>query len=161
MAASAVIALVGIAGCGAAGSSSAIGASASGVTGTAGLANTTSGKGWSTGKVDGSTALEGAAGLPWLSALGAGVSASAPRAVRPGTDSPADATAGFYDAFYDQRFPAACGYVAPAQRAGCPVLPRESGGSADALRSAAIGFGSLKLERVPAGSFKRNGARVG
>ena len=190
MAASAVIALVGIAGCGAAGSSGAIGASAaaaanatlgfngpfglggpfegsgaaaagtasatgafgtllggtsaSSVTGTAGLANTGGGMGWSTGKVDGSTALDGVAGMPWLFALGAGVNASAPQAVRPGTDSPADAAAGFYDAFYDQRFPAACAYVAPARQAGCPVLLRESSGSADALRGAAIGFAVVK-----------------
>jgi hypothetical protein len=82
--------------------------------------------------------------MSWLPALGSGVNASAPQAVRPGTDSPADAAAGFYDAFYDQRFPAACGYVAPAGRARCPVLLRESGGSADSLLSPAIGFVVVK-----------------
>ena len=112
--------------------------------GAAGLAGTASGKGRGAVKVDGSTALDGVAGLPWLFALGAGVRATAPHAVRPGTSSPADAAAGFYQAFYDQRFTAACDYVAPARRAGCPVLLRESGGSADALRTPAIGFTVVK-----------------
>jgi hypothetical protein len=112
--------------------------------GAAGLAGTTSGKSRGAVKVDGSTALDGVAGMPWLFALGAGVRATAPPAVRPGTSSPADAAAGFYQAFYDQRFTAACDYVAPARQAGCPVLLRESSGSADALHTPAIGFTVVK-----------------
>jgi hypothetical protein len=88
--------------------------------------------------------MEGVAGMPWLFALGAGVSASAPQAVRPGTGSPADAAAAFYDAFYEQRFATACGYVAPAQQANCPVPLRKSRGSADTLQSPAIGFVVVK-----------------
>jgi hypothetical protein len=95
-------------------------------------------------QVGGSTALEGVAGLRWLFALGPGVSASAPESVQPGTDSPADAAAGFYDAFYAKRFAAACDYVAPAQRANCPALLRQSGGSADSLDSPAVGFVVIK-----------------
>jgi hypothetical protein len=95
-------------------------------------------------QVGGSTALEGKAGMPWLFALGPGVSASAPESVQPGTDSPADAAAGFYDAFYAKRFAAACDYVAPAQQANCPALLRKSSGSADSLDTPAIGFVVIK-----------------
>jgi hypothetical protein len=95
-------------------------------------------------QVGGSTALEGRAGMPWLFALGSGVSASAPESVQPGTDSPADAAAGFYDAFYARRFAAACDYVAPAQQANCLALLRKSSGSADSLDSPAIGFVVIK-----------------
>jgi hypothetical protein len=95
-------------------------------------------------QVGGSTALEGRVGMPWLFALGPGVSASAPESVQPGTDSPADAAAGFYDAFYARRFAAACDYVAPAQQANCLALLRKSGGSADSLDSPAIGFVVVK-----------------
>jgi hypothetical protein len=104
----------------------------------------TGGAGGSKVKVGGSAALDGVKGMRWLFALGAGVSASAPQAVRPGTGSPADAAAGFYQAFYDQRFAAACDYVAPAQRPGCPARLRGSAGSADALRTPAIGFAVVK-----------------
>jgi hypothetical protein len=121
---------------------------AGGGIGAAGLANTTSGKSGSMVKVDGSTALDGVAGMPWLFALGAGVRATAPQSVRPGTGSPADAAAGFYQAFYDQRFAAACGYVAPARQASCPALLRGSSGSADALRTPAIGFTVVKGARA-------------
>ena len=163
MVAGALVALIGITGCGAAGSNTAIGGKAVAAanaalgfngqfgrggpfegTGTVGLANTTSGKIGVTVQVGGSTAMEGVAGMPWLFALGAGVSASAPQTVRPGTDSPADAAAGFYDAFYEQRFATACDYVAPAQQANCPVLLRKSRGSADTLQSPAIGFVVIK-----------------
>jgi hypothetical protein len=95
-------------------------------------------------KVGGSAAMDGVEGMPWLFALGAGVSASAPQTVRPGTGSPADAATGFYQAFYGQRFAAACDYVAPAQRSGCPARLRGSAGSADALRTPAIGFAVVK-----------------
>jgi len=114
------------------------------LSGTAGPANGSGGKSGGTVRVDGSTALDGVHGMPWLFALGAGVSAGAPASVQPGTSSPADAAAGFYDAFYAQRLTAACGYVAPAQQANCPVLLRESGGSADSLHSPAIGFVVIK-----------------
>ncbi len=90
-------------------------------------------------RVDGSTALERNR-VPWLTALGAGVSVNAPRSVRPGTDSPADAAAGFYQAFYGRRLPAACGYVVPAQRAGCAGRLGAASGRAGSLRSPAIGF---------------------
>jgi hypothetical protein len=104
----------------------------------------TGGAGGSKVKVGGSVALDGVKGMPWLFALGAGVSASAPQTVRPGTGSPADAAAGFYQAFYGQRFASACAYVAPAQRPGCPARLRGSAGSADALRTPAIGFAVVK-----------------
>jgi hypothetical protein len=107
---------------------------------TAALANSPGGKAGVTVQVSGSTALEATHKMPWLFALGYGISASAPLSVRPGTDTPADAAAGFYDAFYEQRFAAACRYVVPARQASCPVLLGESSGSADALYSPAIGF---------------------
>jgi hypothetical protein len=163
MVARALVALIVITGCGAAGSNTAIGGKAAAAanaalefngqfgpggpfegTGTGGLANTTGGKMGVTVQVGDSTALEGVAGMRWLFALGAGVNASAPQTVRPGTDSPADAAAGFYDAFYEQRFATACDYVPPAQQANCPVLLRKSRGSADTLRSPAIGFVVIK-----------------
>jgi hypothetical protein len=127
---------------GAAGSSGTLlgGTSAPAVSATAGLANASSGKKGLVVQVGGSTALEGIRALPWLVVLGAGVSVSAPLSVQPGTDSPADAAAGFYDAFYEQRFATACHFVPPAQRASCPVLLRESTGSADTLYNPAIGF---------------------
>src|SRR5579859_3620640 len=68
------------------------GTSAPAVSATAGLADAVNGKQGAV--VGGSTALEGARALPWLTALGPGVSASAPLSVQPGTDSPADAAAG-------------------------------------------------------------------
>ena len=156
----AVIALFFIAGCGAADAPGARGADVAasangglglngqfgrggpfeGTTVVAGLADSSGGKRGVTVQVGGSTALEGAPTMPWLFALGSGVSASAPLSVRPGTDSPADAAAGFYDAFYEQRFAAACRYVVPARQANCPVLLRESSGSADTLYNPAIGF---------------------
>ena len=134
----------GITGGGTSGAGITGGGNSGGGIGAAGLAGTASGKSRGAVKVDGSTALDGVAGLPWLFALGAGVRATAPHAVRPGTSSPADAAAGFYQAFYDQRFTAACDYVAPARQAGCPVLLRASSGSADALRTPAIGFTVVK-----------------
>jgi len=147
----AIIALIGITGCGASGSNSAVGTNtALGFNGPFGpggpfesldAARPTRG---GTVQVGGSTALEGVSGMPWLFGLGAGVTASAPESVRPGTDSPADAAAGFYDAFYAKRFAAACDYVAPAQRTNCPVRLRESSGSADSLDSPAIGFVAIK-----------------
>lgn len=119
------------------------GTSTAGVTGTAGPTNSTGGNIGVTVRVDGSTALEGVTGMPWLFALGPGVNASAPQSVRPGTESPADAVAGFYDAFYTRRFATACAYVAPTQQPGCPVLLRQSSG-ADSLHNAAIGFVVIK-----------------
>jgi hypothetical protein len=158
--ANAIIALFFITGCGAAGAPGATGVSAAasangglglngpfgrggpfeGTAATAGLANSSGGKIGVTVQVGGSTAMEEAHKMPWLFALGYGISASAPLIVRPGTDSPADAAVGFYDAFYEQRFAAACRYVVPARQASCPVLLRESSGSADTLDSPAIGF---------------------
>jgi hypothetical protein len=161
LAAGAIIALIGIAGCGASGSNRTVGSDATlafnGAYGPGGpfeglgaagkapgdparVGRSTVQVGVSPVQVGGSTALEGVAGLRWLFALGPGVSASAPESVQPGTDSPADAAAGFYDAFYAKRFAAACDYVAPAQQANCPALLRKSGGSADSLDSPAIGF---------------------
>lgn len=115
---------------------------------TAGLANSSDGRPGVTVQVSGSTALVGARGLPWLVPLGYGVGVTAPLSVRPGTDSPADAAAGFYDAFYEQRFGAACGYVVPWEQASCPVLLRESAGSADTLHTPAIGFQVVKGSRA-------------
>jgi hypothetical protein len=139
-----------VAGGGATGSSGTLlgGTSGPAVSATAGLANASSGKKGLIVQVGGSTALEGARALPWLVTLGAGVSASAPLSVQPGTDSPADAAAGFYDAFYEQRFATACDFVAPAQRASCPVLLSESTGSADTLDTPAIGFVATKGDRA-------------
>lgn len=155
MAAGAIIALMGVAGCGAAahpvprlngpfgrGGPFAAGPAA------ASHASPASGPGERAVKVDGSTAMDGFRGMPWLLALGAGVGASAPSAVRPGTGTPADAAAGFYQAFYTQRFTAACGFVAPGQRAGCPARLRGSRGSTDALRIPAIGFSVVKGARA-------------
>jgi hypothetical protein len=116
------------------------GTSVPAVSAAAGFANAASGKQETAVRVGGSTALEGARTLPWLTALGPGVSVSAPLSVQPGTDSPADAAAGFYDAFYARRLATACDFVPPAQRAGCPALLRASSGSADTLDSPAIGF---------------------
>lgn len=119
------------------------GTSTAGVAGTAGWAKPSGGTSGVAVRVDGSTALDGVIGMPWLFALGPGVNASAPQSVQPGTNSPADAAAGFYDARYTQRFATACEYVTPAQQPGCPVLLRESSG-ADSLHNAAIGFVVIK-----------------
>jgi hypothetical protein len=89
--------------------------------------------------VSGSMALVGVHRVPWLPALGPGVSLTAPLTVTPGTDSPADAAAGFYQAYYAQRYAAACGYVAPAQRPGCAELLGRSTVSYS-LVSLALGF---------------------
>jgi hypothetical protein len=159
----AIIALIGIAGCGASGSNRTVRSDATlafngpyglggpfeglgaagkalGDTARVGRSSSTVQVGGPPVQVGGSTALAGAAHLRWLFALGPGVSASAPESVQPGTESPADAAAGFYDAFYAKRFAAACDYVTPAQRANCPALLRESRGSAESLDSPAIGF---------------------
>lgn len=114
----------------------------------AGLANASGGKRGVIVQVSGSTAMEGVHRMTWLFALGYGISASAPLSVRPGTDTPADAAAGFYDAFYDHRFATACRYVAPARQASCPVLLSESSGSADTLYSPAIGFAVTKGDQA-------------
>ena len=91
-------------------------------------------------RVGGSIQLNQSRGIWWLPELGAGVSATAPATVRPGTASAADAEAGFYDTFYAGRMTAACGYVVPGERAGC--LPRLTRAAAVAgtLRDAAIGY---------------------
>jgi hypothetical protein len=156
MAAGAVIALVGIAGCGAAANPAPAfngpygrgGPFAAGQAGAAGPAGPAGGKSGHAVRVDGSVALDGVTGLPWLFALGAGVQVSAPSTVRAGTGTPADAAAGFYQAFYAQRFPQACGYVVPAQRPGCPARLRGSRGRADVLRTAAIGFAVEKGDQA-------------
>lgn len=150
MAAGAVIALFGIAGCGAAAHpapafNGPYGRGGPFAAGTARAA--ASGDRGPAVQVGGSTALDGVTGLPWLFAIGAGVQVSAPATARAATDTPADATAGFYQAFYAQRFPQACGYVAPAQRAGCPARLRGAGG-ADVLRVPAIGFVVQKADQA-------------
>ena len=153
MAAGAVIALVGIAGCGAAVNpapafNGPYGRGGPFAAGTARPAAPAPGShGPAVQVVGGSTALDGVTGLPWLFAIGAGVEVSAPATVRPATDTPADATAGFYQAFYARRFPQACGYVAPAQQAGCPTRLSGSGG-ADVLRIPAIGFAVQKADQA-------------
>jgi hypothetical protein len=150
MAACAFIALVGIAGCGAAANPAPAfnGPYGRGGPFAAGTARpAASGDRGPAFQVGGSTALDGVTELPWLFAIGAGVQVSAPAAARAATDTPADATAGFYEAFYAQRFPQACGYVAPAQRAGCPARLRGAGG-ADVLRVPAIGFVAQKADQA-------------
>jgi hypothetical protein len=84
-------------------------------------------------------ALIGVHRLPWLAALGPGVGLTAPLTVTPGTDSPADAAAGFYRAYYAQRYAAACGYLAPSRRAGCAALLARSSAGYSLVRLA-IGF---------------------
>lgn len=151
MAAGAVTALLGMAGCGAAahpapafnGPYGRGGPFAAG----AGRAAPPAGRRGPVVTVGGSVALDGVTGLPWLFAIGAGVEVSAPATVRAATDTPADAAAGFYQAFYAQRLPQACGYVAPAQRAGCPARLRGAGG-ADVLRVPAVGFAVQKADQA-------------
>lgn len=156
MAAGAVIALAGIAGCGAAvnpapafnGPYGRGGPFAAGAPRPAAPApGTGTGSPGSAVPVGGSTALDGVTGLPWLFAIGAGVEVSAPATVRAAADTPADAAAGFYQAFYARQFPQACGYVAPAQQAGCPARLSGSGG-ADVLRIPAIGFAVQKADQA-------------
>ena len=92
-------------------------------------------------RVDGSVALEGeGARVPWLATIGAGVSVDAPRSVRAGSATPAEAATGFYQAFFGRRLADACGFVAPAQRAGCPVRLAAASGGAGSLRRSAIGL---------------------
>jgi hypothetical protein len=93
-----------------------------------------------TGLVDGSTQLNESHGIWWLPELGPGVSATAPETVRPGTDSAADAEAGFYDAFYSGRMTTACGYVVPGERRGCAARLARAAPGAGSLRDAAIGY---------------------
>jgi hypothetical protein len=96
-------------------------------------------------RVDGSVALEGTGGrVSWLTAIGAGVSVNAPRSVRAGNDTPADAATGFYQAFYGRRLADACGYVAPSQRADCPARLAAASSRAGSLRSPAIGLVVVK-----------------
>jgi hypothetical protein len=109
-------------------------------TGTAGLASTTGRTRAAAVRVDGSTALYGSHTVSWLTALGFGVSVSAPLTVRAGTASPADAAAGFYDAFYAGRLAAACGYAVPGPRAQCAAALARARATAGTLRNAAIGF---------------------
>jgi hypothetical protein len=90
--------------------------------------------------VAGSIALEGTHRIPWLFALGTGFSLTAPQTVRPGTGTPADAEAGFYDSFYDGRLTVACDYVVPAQRGNCAAKLGRSTVGAGSLRDAAIGW---------------------
>jgi hypothetical protein len=113
-------------------------------TGSAGLASTTGRAAGSVVRVDGSSALYGNHSVPWLAALGYGVNVSAPPAVSPGTSSPADATAGFYDAFYTGRLAAACGYVVPGERAQCAASLASARSAAGSLRNPAIGFVVVK-----------------
>ena len=94
----------------------------------------------SVARVYGSTALNGSHKVPWLAALGYGVSVSAPQTVSPGTATPGDAEAGFYDAFYTGRLAVACRYVVPAQRGRCAASLRGSLAAAGSLRNAAVGF---------------------
>jgi hypothetical protein len=94
--------------------------------------------------VSGSAGFNSIHGVPWLSALGYGVDVSAPQTVHPSTATPGDAEAGFYDAFYARQPTAACGYVVPAQRGGCPASLRASAAAAGSLRDAALGFVVVK-----------------
>jgi len=91
-------------------------------------------------EVAGSAALDGGRGLSWTPPLGPGITVGAPPTVRPGTTSPTDAAAGFYDAFYARKVATACGYVVPAERVKCPAMLARSRPGAGTLRSAAIGF---------------------
>ena len=90
--------------------------------------------------VSGSVQLNQSHGIWWLPELGPGVSATAPATVRPGTGSAADAAAGFYDAFYAGRMAAACGYVIPGERGGCPTQLTGAAPAAGSLLDAAIGY---------------------
>jgi hypothetical protein len=117
-------------------------------------------------RVDGSTAMEGRGyRVPWLPALGSGVSVSAPRSVRPGTATPANAATGFYQAFYAKRLTEACGFVGPAQRAGCPSALAAASARAGTLRSPAIGFvvtkGATALVTMTGVACGANGAGPG
>jgi hypothetical protein len=94
--------------------------------------------------VSGSAGFNSIHGVPWLSALGYGVDVSAPQSVHPSTATPGDAEAGFYDAFYARQLTAACGYVVPGQRAGCPASLRTPAAAAGSLRDAALGFVVVK-----------------
>ena len=95
-------------------------------------------------RVDGSTALSGSHKVPWLAALGYGVNVSAPQTVHPGTATPGDAEAGFYDAFYGRRPAAACGYAVPGERSRCAASLRSALAAAGSLRNAAVGFVVMK-----------------
>ncbi len=90
--------------------------------------------------VDGSAQLNESHGIWWLPELGPGVSATGPATVRPGTASAADAEAGFYDTFYAGRMAAACGYVLPGERRGCPARLARAASGAGSLQDAAIGY---------------------
>jgi hypothetical protein len=109
-------------------------------TGTAGLASTTGRTRAAVVRVDGSTALYGSHTVSWLTSLGFGITVSAPLTVRAGTASPADAAAGFYDAFYAGRLAAACGYAVPGPRAQCAAALARARAAAGTLRNAATGF---------------------
>lgn len=164
IAAGAIAALAGITGCGAAGPDAAGTGATPGLNGPYGAggpfatitragpvaAGSTPGSAGTAApvRVDGSTALNGSHGVWWLSALGYGVSVSAPQDVQPSTASPGDAEAGFYDAYYDRRPASACGYVVPAERAQCPASLRRSLAAAGSLRNAAVGFVVVKADEA-------------
>ena len=97
-------------------------------------------RGTGAGPVDGSTQLSESHGIWWLPELGPGVSATAPATVRPGTGSAADAETGFYETFYAGQMDAACGYVVPGERRGCPARLARAAPGAGSLRDAAIGY---------------------
>jgi hypothetical protein len=69
--------------------------------------------------IAGSTATTGGTPTAWETALGSGIQVSAPKTVTPGTDSPADAVAGYYDAFLANKPFAVCAYVQPSAQATC------------------------------------------
>jgi hypothetical protein len=89
----------------------------------------------------------------WASALGAGVTVTAPARVAPGDGSPGAAVEGVLDAFAAKRYTAECAYLEPSAQAPCASGAAQlSSGSAPYTKNAAIGYVAIHGDEALVGT---------
>jgi hypothetical protein len=93
---------------------------------------------------------------PWASALGSGVTVTAPAQVSPGNGSPGAAIEGVFAAISAKNYPAECSYVEPSKQAACKSGAASlSSSTAPSFKNAGIGYVATDGDKALVGTTGR------